>query len=304
MNPTRQLPAPARRTLGANGPGISPIAWGMWRFKGDDTAQAQALVEAALATGINLFDTADIYGADTPAGFGSAEELLGKVLRQAPRLRHEMVLATKGGIIIGTPYDSSATYVAAAIDASLRRLGVDHVELWQVHRPDLLTHPQELARALEDAVVSGKVGAVGVSNFTPAQVAALSQYLTLPLASVQPEFSPLQLLPLENGLLDHAMQQDLTVLAWSPLGQGRIAEPTNTRELAVAAALDVRAAAYGVSRTAAAYSWIMAHPASAIPIVGSQQVARIREAADALKVRWTRAEWYEVLVASRQERLP
>ena len=94
------------------------------------------------------------------------------------------------------------------------------------------------------------------------------------------------------------------VLAWSPLGQGRVAAPASTRELAVAAALDVHAAAYGVSRTAAAYSWIMAHPAGAIPIVGSQQVPRIREAADALKVRWTRAEWYEVLVASRQERLP
>ncbi len=304
MHPVRQLPAPARRTLGPQGPGVSPLAWGMWRFRGDDTAQAQALVEAALITGINLFDTADIYGADTPAGFGSAEELLGKVLRHAPHLRQEMVLATKGGIIIGTPYDSSATYVAAAIDASLRRLGVDHVELWQVHRPDLLTHPQELARALEDAVVSGKVGAVGVSNFTPAQVAALSHYLTVPLVSLQPEFSPLQLLPLENGLLDQAMQQNLTVLAWSPLGQGRVAAPASTRELAVAAALDVHAAAYGVSRTAAAYSWIMAHPAGAIPIVGSQQVPRIREAADALKVRWTRAEWYEVLVASRQERLP
>ena len=81
----------------------------MWRFRGDDTAQAQALVEAALITGINLFDTADIYGADTPAGFGSAEELLGKVLRHAPHLRQEMVLATKGGSIIGMPDESSAT---------------------------------------------------------------------------------------------------------------------------------------------------------------------------------------------------
>ena len=96
----------------------------------------------------------------------------------------------------------------------------------------------------------------------------------------------------------------MAVLGWSPLGQGRIANPTNAREQAVAAALDDVAQAQGVSRTAAAYAWVMAHPAGVIPIVGSQQASRIAEAADALNVTWTRAEWYQVLVASRQEQLP
>jgi len=305
MSEARHLsPPPQWRRLGPHGLEVSPLAWGMWRFKGNDVAAARALVEAALDAGITLLDTADIYGPDNGEPFGAAEQLLGRVLAEAPQLRARMVLASKGGIVIGTPYDSSSAYVGQAIDASLARMGVDHIDLWQIHRPDILTHPQELARTLEDAVRSGKVGAVGVSNFTPAQTAALAHYLTVPLASIQPEFSALQLEPIENGLLDMAMTLGCAVLAWSPLGQGRVARPATHREHAVANMLDVVAETHGVSRTAAAYSWVMAHPSGAIPIVGSQQVARIAEAADALKVRWTRADWYQVLIASREEPLP
>lgn len=304
MTNPHYLPLPTSRKLGPNGPETSPLAWGMWRFSGDSIAAAQALVEAAFETGITFFDTADIYGFNGASGFGDAEALLGRVLKAAPHLRKNMVLATKGGIMPPIPYDQSRSYLMSALDASLRRLGVDHVELWQVHRPDILTHPQDLARTLEDMVKSGKAGAVGVSNFTHGHIAALKSALNIPLVSTQPEFSPLHLAPLEGGLLDQAMEHDMAVLAWSPLGGGRIAQPGTDRERAVAAALDTVAQEFGVSRTAAAYSWIMAHPARAIPIVGSQQVSRIREAGDALKVRWTRQTWCDVLVASRGEKLP
>ncbi len=229
---------------------------------------------------------------------------MGRVFAEDKSLRDKMVLASKGGIIIGVPYDSSAAYIAKAIDASLARLGVEHLDLWLIHRPDILTHPQEMARALENAVTAGKVSAVGVSNFTVAQMSALKSILLIPLATTQPEFSSLQVGPIETGELDFAMQHGMAVLGWSPLGQGRIANPTTKREHDVAAVLDSIANAQGVSRTAAAYSWIMAHPAGIIPIVGSQQADRIREAADAYKVQWTRADWYAVLVASRQEPLP
>lgn len=297
------LPAPTPVALGPGGPAVAPIAWGMWRFAGQSEAAAQALVEAALDAGITLFDTADIYGFGEQ-GFGEAEALLGRVFAAAPHLRGQMVLATKGGITPPTPYDSSPAWIARAIDDSLRRLQVDRVELWQVHRPDVLTHPEELARSLEDAHRAGKIGAIGVSNFTPAQIDALAHYLTVPLASNQPEFSPLFLGPLVDGQLDQAMRMGLAVLAWSPLGGGRIAAPGNAREEAVAAALDKVAAAQGVSRATAAFAWVMAHPARAIPIIGSQNAERIREAATATKVRWTRADWYAVLVAARGEALP
>lgn len=292
------------RLLGATGISVSTIAWGMWRFKGEDVKAAGRLVNAALDNGITLLDTADIYGPDNGEPFGAAEELLGQVLASDPSLRARMVLATKGGIVMGTPYDSSARYLASAIDASLRRLGVDQIDLWQIHRPDILTHPREAAKALEDAHAAGKIRAIGVSNHSIHQIEALRSFLTVPLASTQPEFSPLRLDPMENGEFDQAMRLDMAVLAWSPLGGGRIGEPATERERAVAAALDEIAREHGVSRTAAAYSWIMAHPARPIPIIGSQQTGRIAEATDAFKIQWTRSDWYGVLVASKGERLP
>ncbi len=297
-------PPPATLPLGRSGLSVSPIAWGMWRFGGDDAAAARARVEAALEAGVTLFDTADIYGPDNGEPFGAAEALLGRVFAEAPALRDSMVLATKGGIVMGTPYDSSASYLASAIDASLSRLGVERVELWQIHRPDMLTHPQEAARALEDAHRAGKIAAIGVSNHSAAQTAALAKFLTVPVASHQPEFSALALAPLTNGVLDQAMAEEMAVLAWSPLGGGRLANPLDDHVHAVVALLDAKAEAYGVGRAAAAYSWIMAHPARPIPIVGTQNPDRIREIPQALKPRWTRAEWYAVLQTSMGENLP
>jgi predicted oxidoreductase len=276
----------------------------MWRFSGDDVSAARARVEAALEAGITLFDTADIYGPDNGEPFGAAEFLLGRVFAEAPQLRDRMVLATKGGIVIGTPYDSSAEYLSQAIDHSLTRLGTDRVELWQVHRPDILTHPAEVARALEDAHRAGKIGAIGVSNHTASQTEALASFLTVPLASHQPEFSALKLDPLFDGLLDQAIRMDMAVLAWSPLAGGRLADPQDERSRAVAAAFDRKAEQYEVGRTAAALSWIMAHPARPIPIVGTQNPTRIAEIPQALKPRWTRAEWYLVLETSMGEKLP
>jgi predicted oxidoreductase len=230
--------------------------------------------------------------------------LLGEVLAADAGLRGRMVLATKGGIRPPLPYDQSRTYLAEAIDASLRRLQVDRVELYQIHRPDILAHPQELARALEDAMAAGKIGCVGVSNFTVPQIDTLQHFLSVPLASTQPEISPLRIDCFENGELDQALRLQLRPLAWSPLGGGRLAEPRTERAQAVAAALDAVTADQGVGRSVAVYSWLMAHPAGIIPIVGSQRPERIREAAGALSVRWTREQWYAVLVAARGERLP
>ena len=297
---------PTTRTLGEGGPAISPIAWGMWRLADDGRSATDAakLVHAALDAGITLLDTADIYGFDGSGGFGRAEALLGDVLAAEPGLRSRMVLATKGGILPPLPYDQSPEYLVQAIDASLRRLRVERVDLWQIHRPDVLAHPHETARALDRAIADGKIGALGVSNFTVAQTAALNGFLDHKLVATQPEISPLRIEPIENGELDQAMALGLVPLAWSPLGGGRLAAPETARDRAVAAALDAVTAEHGISRTVAAYSWLMAHPAGIVPIVGSQQPARIAEAAQALTVRWTRADWYAVLVAARGVPLP
>ena len=157
---------------------------------------------------------------------------------------------------------------------------------------------------LDDAVAAGKIRTLGVSNLTQAQIAALNHFLGHKLVATQPEISPLRIDCFENGELDQAMMLGLTPLAWSPLGGGRLAAPVSARDMAVAAELDRVASAQGVSRTVAAYSWLMAHPAGIIPIIGSQKAERIAEAAQALRVRWNRTDWYAVLVAARGERLP
>ncbi len=295
---------PARRKLGASTIEVSSLAWGMWRFVGHSDVEAARLVNGVRDAGITFFDTADIYGFDGKGGFGDAEVLFGKVLRAQKGLRDEIVIASKGGIRPPIPYNSSADYLAQAIESSLQRLAIDRLDLWQIHRPDILTHPQEIARALENAIKSGKIAQIGVSNFTLAQTAALAAFLPMPIVSSQPELSPLRILPFENGELDFAMQHKMSVLAWSPLGGGRLSDPKSKQEIAVAAALDEIAQAHSVSRAATAYAWLMAHPARVIPILGTQQIARLKDAGDAMKIKFSRDDWYRVFVAARGEPLP
>ena len=306
-----EITAATRIPLGNSGLEVAPLGWGMWRFAGADPDTAQRRIEAALDIGCTLFDTADIYGYSTPDGFGGAERLLGRVLRATPALRAHMVLATKAGIFPPLPYDSSAAYLVQACESSLQRLGIDCIDLWQIHRPDLLTHPAEVAGALDRLRQSGKIPAAGVSNYSAAQLDALCQHMPFPLASIQPEFSALAIEPLTDGVLDAAMRRGLAVLAWSPLGQGRLGAEADAagaaagdRAVAVRAVLDRIAARASVPRTAVAYAWIMAHPARPIPLIGSQNPDRIRAAAAAYSVNMRREEWYQVLEAARGEPLP
>lgn len=278
----------------------SPLAWGMWRSEGAVAEVGQCL-HAALDAGIDFIDTADVYGYPE---FGNVEAMLGEVLRREPTLRSRITLVTKGGITPPVPYDQSREYLTTALDASLKRLGTDVIDLYLIHRPDILTHPQELASFLDQAIISGKVRAVGVSNFTTAQIYALGLFLSEPLSVTQPEISPLRIDPFDNGEMDQAMEMRLTPMAWSPLGGGRLMAPESARERAVAAALDDVAEELGTNRALAAYSWLMAHPAGIVPIIGSQNPARITEAAKAMQVSWTREEWYRVFAAARGAPLP
>ena len=296
---TQLIPDRQPRRLGRSALEVSPLAWGMWRLDGS-VAEVRARIDAALAAGITLFDTADIYGFGSPIGFGGAEALFGQALAEDASLREHMVIATKAGITPPRPYDSSAGYLAAACDASLRRLGIDVIDLYQIHRRDFLTHPQEVAAALTRLVEAGKVRALGVSNHSPAELSALQHFLDFPIVSTQPEFSPIRVAPLHDGTLDQAMADDIAVLAWSPLGGGRLTDPAHP----AAKLLAEQGAAYGADTVAAALSWAMVHPARIIPIVGSQNPARIRAAADALRVEWTRDAWYAVMQAGTGVPLP
>jgi predicted oxidoreductase len=303
--PNATLMLSGDRALGDSGVTVPPLAWGMWRFAGIDVVAADRLVREALDCGFRLLDTADIYGFDGRDGFGAAERVLGSVIARDPGLRRRFVLASKGGIVPGRPYDSSAAYLLSACEASLARLQTDTIDLYQIHRPDVLTHPAEIAGALVKLRDAGKIRAAGVSNYGASQVASLQAFLPFPLVSHQLEFSALHLAPLADGTLDQAIESKLALLAWSPLAGGHLAGTSaDQRSREVIAALDAIAARENVPRTAVALAWVLAHPSRPVAIVGTQNAARMAEAARAPAVRLTRQDWYAVLTASRQAPLP
>jgi predicted oxidoreductase len=293
----------APRQLGALPP-VGPIAYGQWRYTTADVGSAHQLIETALDAGMNLIDTADVYGLDWGGtGFGEVEALLGKVLSSAPGLRERMVLATKGGIVSPVPYDSSPVALRAACEASLTRLGVDVIDLYQVHRPDLLTHPADVAATLTALRDEGKIREVGVSNHTPAQVDALAAHLPFPLVSNQPEFSALQLAPLRDGTFDACMRDGVTPMAWSPLAGGRLATGDDVPH-DLLAVLDELAHREGVDRSIIAVAFVLAHPAAPIAIIGTQNASRITTTTTALNVQLDRHDVYRIIQASEGVPLP
>jgi predicted oxidoreductase len=293
----------APRSLGSL-PAIGPIAYGQWRFTTADVAHAQALIEAALDAGMNLIDTADVYGLDWDGtGFGSVEALLGRVLAAAPHMRDRMVLATKGGIRPPTPYDSSPTALRDACHDSLARLHTDVIDLYQIHRHDMFTHPADVAATLTALRESGAIREAGVSNHTPAQVEALQAHLPFPLVSNQPEYSALHLDPLRDGTLDACMQHGRAALAWSPLAGGRLATGEGV-SAALLAELDRLAEREGVERSAVAVAFVLAHPAAPVAIIGTQRPERIGAMLAALEVHLDRDDVYRIVQASEGAPLP
>ncbi len=295
------------RRLGQSKLTVGPIAYGLWRFTGDDVSAASTRIEAAIDSGITLVDVAAVYGLDWGgSSFGESEALLGKVFAATPGVRQNMVLATKFGIIPGVPYDSSANAVVQSCEDSLKRLHTDVIDLFQVHRPDVLTHPAELAAALTSLRSQGKIREAGVSNYGAQQTALLQKFLPFPLTTTQPEFSALAIAPVFDGTLDHAIAHDLTPLAWSPLGGGRLAKgSTNDERVSrVVTKLDELADRDGVSRAAVALAFIICHPATPIPIIGTRNPARIAAAAHALRVNLSRADWYGIVAASQGAPMP
>ena len=295
------------RNLGSLGP-VGPIGYGQWRYTSgntsDDTPAAQALLETALDVGMNLIDTADVYGLDWGGnGFGSVEERLGRVLAAAPNLRDRMVLATKGGILPPVPYDSSPTRLREACEDSLRRLGVETVDLYQIHRPDLYTHPAEIAATLTELRDAGKIREVGVSNHTTAQVAALQAHLSFPIVTNQPEYSAVHLDPMRDGTFDQCMELGIVPLAWSPLAGGALATGDGVRP-ELLALVDGLAEREGCDRATIALAFVLAHPAAPVAIIGTQNADRIHSSLAALDVYLDRSDVYTMVQASEGVPLP
>jgi predicted oxidoreductase len=286
---------------------FSRMAYGMWRLCDDaDTSprHVQAKIEACLARGITTIDQADIYGGYT------SEALLGACLRAAPSLRGQIELVTKCGIVapVGRHaaarvkyYDTSAAHITASLETSLKDMAVESVELLLIHRQDPFLDPHETGAALDALVASGKVRAVGVSNFRPHDFSLLQSAMRERLVTNQIEISLKCHDPFTNGDVAFLQERAIVPMAWSPLGGGHLLGRDHP---ALAPLLIRMAGEYDVEPSAIAIAWLMAHPARILPVIGTNQVARIAHLADAAEVVLSRQDWFELYTAALGREVP
>ncbi len=285
---------------------MSRLVYGMWRL-GDDSdtsaAHVEAKIQACLDQGITSFDQADIYG-----DYG-AEAVLGNALRANPALRAKMEIVTKCDIVapIGRYsdakikyYDTSRAHILKSVETSLTEMAIDHIDLLLIHRPDPFMDHHETGAALDEVVASGKVGAVGVSNFRPWDWTLLQSAMKTPLVTNQIEISLGQIGPFTNGDLAFHQQHGQPVMAWSPLGGGLLMAGNPP----VGVVADEIAAEFGVDRAAVAVAFLLAHPAGILPVMGTNNLSRIKTISDALKVNLDRESWFRLYEAALGHEVP
>ena len=311
------------QTVGQSDISSTRIAYGCMNIAGtwnpDDItperrSKGREAIISAYEAGYNFFDHADIYCA------GGCETIHGEVLREIPDMREEITIATKCGIIFGgnpnpdSPhrYDFSAKHIIESCEKSLSRLGTDTIDIYQLHRPDLLMNPVEVAQAFHKLKESGKVLYFGVSNFLPSFVSALQAHLDFPLIVNQVEIHLGRLDPFYDGTLDQCLELGITPLSWSPLWHGRFGKedgvPVDHPKYAaysnLVPLLKSLGEKYGVSPSVIALAWLLKHPSGIIPIIGTTNPDRIKESVKADEIELDREDWYRLLVAARNAPLP
>ena len=312
------------RSLGHSGLKVSELSLGSWTTLGGSVASDDAvpIVRRAFELGINLFDTADVYVK------GAAESALGVAIRDLPR--GEIVVATK---CMGRVWEGplgrglSRKHIFDALDASLRRLGLDYIDLYQFHAPDAETPIEESLRAFEDLVRSGRVRYVGFSNFDEqpalaARVIAVQRREGyLPMISSQPRYNLLDR-HVEQGHAAFCRQHGLGMIVYSPLSQGVLtnkyaggARPAGSRatndfkhfleaekaltpaNVAAAERFGAWCARRGLETAPVAIAWVLKHDVVASAIVGATSEAQLDQNLKALEVKLSDAEWREVEAA-------
>lgn len=304
----QQLPGASRLVLGCMGLGGG---WDDTPLAAAEVDRAQAVLEAALEAGITLFDHADIYTR------GKAEQSFGELFRRQPSLRARLLLQSKCAIRFADDqgpgrYDWSAAYIEQAVEASLRRLHTEQLDILLLHRPDPLMAVDELAAAFDRLRAAGKVRHFGVSNLHGPGLQALQRALPMPLCVNQLEMSLAKRDWLDAtttfnsdqqagsaawaGLLDGSVQ----LQAWGALAKGAFEQP-GTPGAAELAAIAER---LGEPREAVLLAWLLRHPAGIQPVIGTTNPARIRACARASAIALSREDWYRLYVAARGRPLP
>jgi predicted oxidoreductase len=288
-------------------------------------AQTAVFIDKALELGINFFDHANIYAR------GRAEEVFGRILAVRPGLREQIVIQSKCGIRWaddppGTPqrFDFSHGNILNSVDASLRRLHTDYLDILLLHRPDVLWDGEEIARAFEELTRAGKVRYFGVSNQNRFQMEYLQRYLTAPLVANQLQMSLLhsgfaevgisfnQNVPNYpngwEGVVEYCRLKGVSLQAWSPLDRGALtgADVTGATENVQqsAALVQKMAAERGVAPEAIVLAWLLRHPAKIIPVIGTSRPERLASCAKAVEVELSREEWYRLFETARGHEMP
>ncbi|MCL2407493.1 MAG: aldo/keto reductase [Defluviitaleaceae bacterium] len=287
----------------------SEISLGMMRIPGKSLKEIAELVDTALGCGINFFDHADIYGG------GKCEELFADAVGMNASVRGKYIIQTKCGIRPGF-FDFSKEHILSSVDASLKRLKTDYIDVLLLHRPDTLMEPEEVASAFEILKANGKVRHFGMSNQKPLQIELLQKYLTgvgIDIIINQLQFSVTNTGMIDSGLnvnmqnagsvnhdgdvLEYCRLKDITIQTWSPFMYGFFAGVylgNNEKYAALNETIDKYAKKYGVTNSAMAIAWILRHPAGMQPIVGSTDKTRVAEICKASGVSLTREEWYDI----------
>ena len=296
--------------LGGTGLRVSQICLGMmsygdpgWRDWVLEERDAEPFVRAAVEAGITFFDTADVYSQ------GVSEELTGRLLKKYFPRREEYVLATKVRGPMGSgPNDAglSRKHILDGVDASLRRLDVDHIDLYQIHRWDYGVPIEETMEALHDCVRAGKVRYLGASSMHAWQFAKAQRVAALhgwtPFVSMQPHYNLLYREE-EREMLPQCLDMGVGVIPWSPLARGRLARPpeeatTTARaqqdsfseilydeaETSILEAVGKIASNHGVSRAQVALAWMLSKEAVTAPIVGATKLSHLEDAVSSTSV--------------------
>ena len=286
------------------------LAHGYWRAHewGLDDQGFLRLIHQALALGIRVFDHAACYG-----GF-TTEEMFGRGLALEPSLREQMCIVSKCGILFPNKalpwmkakhYDNSRKHIVWSAERSVRSLQCGYLDLLLIHRPSPCANPEEIAGAFDELRRRGLVRRFGVSNFAVPKFRMLQSYLAEPLLTNQVEASPLHLNAFDDGTIDLALRMRIRPMVWSPLAGGQLFDTTDARSVRVAEALRAVGAPQGEERLdGLALAGVMAHPASIMPVVGSGNPARLRAAAEAVRVKFSEADWISVYAASQGHEVP
>ncbi|WNR45001.1 aldo/keto reductase [Paenibacillus roseipurpureus] len=291
----------------------------------EDYITAEKAVEAALSIGITMFDHADIYKR------GNSETVFGQILKNRPDLRDRIILQSKCGIrfpdeVNPHRFDFSKEHIISSVDGILGRLGVEHIDVLLLHRPDPLMEPEEIAEAFNQVRSAGKVRHFGVSNMSAAQMRFIQNSLPEPLVVNQLEMSLARIDWIEqgilvnqkagtsmnfaDGILEHCQMAGIQIQAWAPLAKGKFSgrviddEPDTIKQ--TAALVQKLAAEKETTPEAIVLGWLMKHPARIQPVIGTSSAERVVACRDAVRIAetMTRGEWYALLESSRGAKMP